>query len=1099
MFPRIQFCKRAWVGTVGVTLLVVVLGVMRVNAQGGTATISGTVTDPSGGAIAAAKVDVKNTGTGIVQSTTTDAQGRYNVPELTIGTYEVQASSSGFTTVVQSGINLTVGAHPLVDIALKVGQTQQTVTVEGQVAQVETSSTALSTLVEPTQMREMPLNGRNFEQLLTLAPGVVQQNGGQTFFGTQSNYSVSGSRPEGQSFLLDSTDIQNFWNHGTGSGATGTSLGIEAIAEFQTLTNTYSAQYGGNGAVINAVTRSGTNSFHGSAYEFFRNSALDARNYFDPASIPPFRRNQFGASLGGPLQKDKAFFFLNYEGLRQLFATGATALVPDAAAHQGYLPTGPGGALQPVNPVGGACTAVYAPTSNCVPASVAPTLALYPVAAGKSTGGIGSFIEVGNQVASENYGIARADYNFSDKDSAFVRYGIDRANIVQPFTSSIIPQWPETDTTSNQYATIEEKHLFSANVINLALFSFVRTIETQTVTGNTPALNFFPGTSRENGQVQVTGLSSIGANVLDPSVELQNKFIVEDDVVWSHGAHSLTFGGMIERIQDNTNGPFQQGGVWTFTSLSGFLQAKPTQIVGALPGFADAHGYLREFVVTPYFQDSWRISQRLTLNLGLRYSPTTNPSEVHHPMETLTTVPLGANGTVNPGPFNFVVVPDAFATNPSLKNIDPRFGFAWDPFNDHKTSVRGGFGMFHDLVMARTILPGYWLNPPYTLGIQLNPTYPNAFATGATPSAVSQQQGIYYNTNHTPYQMQWNLNVQREIAGDTVLTLGYVGSRGVHLFLIRDVNPNRNTGTPQNPVFATLNPVTQAIVPNPTICSCSNISFLFEKGPWAVSNYNSLQASLNHRFSHNLQFQAAYTYSKSLDNGSLTYGLEGTNATLQQLENPYNSGAIDYGRSTFDRTHNFHASALYDLPFHGNKFVEGWQLSSILAATSGPPFSVVNGFNAAGQNGYAVGSRPNLAAGCSPNPIVGKVTEWYNPTCFSAPAVGHLGNLGRDTLVGPGFTNWDFALVKNTAVPKVSEQFAVQFRAEFFDILNHPNFNIPQLPAVSSGTNPPQVFTRTPQGVVGLNPTAGQILSTSGNEVVGGAQRVIQFGLKVLF
>ena len=325
-----------------VLALVWLLNLPQIAGQGSTAVLLGTITDPSGAAIADAAVGVKNLGTGNAQTAMTDAQGRFRVPELGLGDYEIQASKAGFSTAVRKGITLTVGSQTVVDFSLQVGQSQQTVTVEGQVTQVETNSTALSNLVEQTQMRELPLNGRNFAQLLTLAPGVQQLTSqASQRYGTQANYSVAGSRGEGQLFLLDNTNTAGFFNHGTGSGATGTSLGVEAIAEFQTLTNTYSAQFGGNGAVVNAVTKSGTNSIHGSAYEFLRNNVLDARNFFDTfrlpgtteAAVPAFRRNQFGGSVGGPVKKDKAFFFMNYEGVRQLLGqTQPAVFVPDGNA-----------------------------------------------------------------------------------------------------------------------------------------------------------------------------------------------------------------------------------------------------------------------------------------------------------------------------------------------------------------------------------------------------------------------------------------------------------------------------------------------------------------------------------------------------------------------------------------------------------------------------------------------------------------------------------------------------------------------------------------------------------------------------------------------
>lgn len=1047
-------------------------------SQAGTATILGTVTDSSGAAIPNASVAVMSTDTGFMQTVTSDAQGRFNVPQLPIGQYSVTISAPGFQTEVRSGITLTVGAQTAVNATMKVGQAQQTVTVQGQVTQVENTQTSLDTLVEPTQMRELPLNGRDFEQLLTLAPGVVKQAGGAGFYGTQENYSVSGSRPEGQAFLLDNTNVQDFWMHGTGSGALGTSLGIDAIAEFQMLTNTYSAQYGGNGAVVNAVTRSGTNSFHGSAYEFIRNSALDSRNYFDPVNtIPPFRRNQFGGTLGGPIKKDKLFFFANYEGVRQLFGQSFIANVPDAASRSG-----------PVAP------------------SIASTLALYPLATREIGNGIGQVTTQGNQVGSENYGITRVDYNFSDKDSAFARYGVDQAQIVIPNGGSNILLWPETLTTFNQYLTLQERHTISANLINLARVSYVRTNEIQKTTGSTPPLQFF-NTSPENGEVTVTGLNAIGANQLLPSTEIQNRFTYGDDVVWTHGAHNFTFGMAVERTQDNTSAPLFIGGVFTFNSLGNFLAGKPTLIQAPVPGQNDAAGYLREMFFTPYFEDSWKVSPKLTLNLGLRYEPAINPGEVNHRMEALVNTPLGINGRIVPGPYAFQTVPHAFARNPSLLNFDPRIGFAFDPYADHKTVIRGGFGIFHDVIEARSILPGYWLNPPYAIGAVSNPTYgPNPVVAS---SPISQAQGIAYQSSSTPTISQYNLNIQREILPNTIMTIGYVGSQGRHLFVMNDLNPPVNTGTAQNPILGTApaHPCTSPGVPagcndaaighvrlQPTGVDAipgnflSNLSYLLNRYPGANSDYNSLQTSLTRRFSNNLQFQASYTYSKSMDINSLTYSLEGTGSSAQLQNNPYDSKQ-DWGRSTFDQTQIFEASGLYQLPFKRNFMVQGWQLSGIVSADTGTPYTVFEGFDVAGlSENAAAGERPNLVPGCSSNPKIGKVSEWYNPSCFSLPAPGTLGNLGRNTLIAPGFSDVDIALMKMTPVPKISEAFAVQFRVETFDTLNHPNFNFPAQPGQS-------VFTA--QG--GVNPAAGEIQSTAGNEVIGGAQRVIQFGLKILF
>src|SRR5215471_2654841 len=539
---------------VGVMLLALLLcwsGVLY--AQGaGNASVLGTVTDSGGGVIPGASVQVKNIATGRVQEVPTDEQGRYTIADLPIGNYEAQASVQGFQTTVRRGITLTVGAQAIVDFSLSVGQGQETVTVEADVSQVDTVSTALSSYVSLKQINDLPLNGRNFTDLVALIPGVASGsqigNGGQNLlYGVEQNFSVSGARAEGQAYLLDGTNIQGFWNHGSGSGVMGTTLGIEAIAEFSLLTNTYSAQFGGNGAVVNSASKSGTNTLHGSAYEFLRNSALDARNFFDGSKVPPFRQNQFGGSLGGPIKKDKLFFFVNDEELRRALGQTFVAFVPDANAHNGIV----NGVNVPINP------------------RIAPILALYPIPA-TSVNGVGQIPEVDTQTGNENYLLARVDYTLSSKDSLFVRYVRDYGDIVNPFLGSPLPpRWPEVGQTRNQFVTIEERRVISPTLVNLLRFSFTRTRETdvQAKPDPTPALDFFPERG-QNGGVNITGLSSIGTSIFAPLLEVQNKFPLADDVFWTHGPHSLRFGGSFDRVQSNFQQQGWWGGFYTFPSIT---------------------------------------------------------------------------------------------------------------------------------------------------------------------------------------------------------------------------------------------------------------------------------------------------------------------------------------------------------------------------------------------------------------------------------------------------------------------------------------------------------------------------------------------------
>jgi len=1017
----------------------------RARGQGATGSISGTVTDTSGAVVPNASIQVKNTGTGLTVSRMADAQGRYTAPDLALGTYDVSASAAGFTTAVRRGITVTVGAQLIADFSLQIGQQQQTVTVQGEVSQVETSSSTVSNLVEPTQMRELPLNGRNFEQLLLLAPG-VSPSGAQTntFYGTQSNYSIAGYRPEGQIFNLDNTDITGYWRHGTGSDATGNSLGVEAIAEFSTLTDTYSAQYGGAGAVINAVSKSGTNTVHGSLYEFLRNSAMDARNFFDKATPPPFRRNQFGGSVGGPIKKDKLFFFVNYEGLRQSLATTNIATVPACL---------PNCTITATNPV--------------VASAIANILKLYPTPDTACPNGVFSCAaDVATQPITENYLLGRVDYNMSEKDSIFLRYVFDLAQVTSPFSGSAVPLWPEIDHTNNEYVTLEERRIVSPTLVNLARFTLIMPRESVAEPDTHPAMQFFPGLGRPDGSLSITGYTGLGANALLPFYIDQARFTFADDAIVTKGAHSLKFGASLERIRDNTWAPFQWGGVWTFTSLPNFLNGTATQLTAGVPGEDDAYRDFRELIYAPYIQDEWKLSARLTLNLGLRWEPTADPSGANHPLNALQTIPYGT----------FTPTERIFAHNNSLRNWMPRIGLAFDPFKDHKTSIRAGFGMFDNLIESRIFAAAYELAPPWLSETQTNPVFPTPFSPAGGTTAPNSTQGVYYNTTNTPYVMQYNIMLQREIPGNGVFSVGYVGSRGVHLWGVVDLNAPLPTMVNGLETFATVVGTSTLVNnprPNPALAQLPTQITTVE------SRYNSMQVSYNKRFSHNLQAQVSYTWSRSLDDGSATQGLENPGGVTGNaaFENPYNY-MQDWGPSTFNRTNTARVSGVYVLPFKGNLFVEGWQFSGFYQYSSGSPFSAVDGFTWDWLTG-AAGARPNVIAGCNLYPANQSIAEWFNPSCYTLQPGGTIGDTGRDTLIGPNFWDLDFAMMKNTPIRKISDAANLQFRAEFFNLLNHPSFGFPTNAVFTGGLTP--------------NPTAGLITS------VASTPRQIQLALKFIF
>ena len=1017
---------------------------VRLDAQATNGTILGTVTDPTGASVNGAMVEVKNVRTGITRTATTNDQGRYRVPDLIVGEYDTKVAMTGFQTSVQRNIVLTVGSERVADFTLQVGQAQQTITVEAQVSQVDTTSAGIATLVESKQIEDLPLNGRNYTQLIALAPGVQQTVSGfpSGFYGRGADFSVAGARPEGQAFLLDNTNVQDFWNHGPGSAVLGTTLGVEAIAELSTQTNTYSAQFGGAGVAINAVTKSGTNAFHGSAYDYLRNSALDARAFYDPSQIPAFRQNQFGASLGGPIKKDKAFFFGNYEGLRRGRGLTIPTFVPDANAHNGIIPGSPPITLSPL---------------------IKQLLTYYPIPATSIGGGIGPYNPVATQIGNEDYVLARVDYSFSDKDSLFVRYVRDSAIFEDPFSGSPIPLWPETHHTGNHYATIEERHIVSPTIVNLVRAGYVRTSEASDLNNNLPGLSFYP--NRKNGTINISGgVAPLGSSIFLPFKFVQNKFSGGDDVYWTHGNHNIKFGGVFERVQSNVDAPGWLGGQYVFNSVADFLNATPFLFFGPLPSQSDGYRDFREIDLTGYVHDDWRVSRTLTLNLGLRYEFVSNPVTSKHPLNAITDY---IHSTA------FERVPNVFKDNPSLTNFDPRFGFAWDPFKDHKTAIRGGYGIFHNPIAPRTYASAYYFNPPYSFNVQVFPTFP----TPTFPATLqpSQSNAVNYDTDVSPYQEQWNLNVQRQLDRATVFTVGYVGSRGVHLFIQRDQNPPTTTiGPDGRRVFSTPGPF--GPVTNPRV----NAALGPYNGAEATGNsvYHSLQVNVNRRFQRNFQGQLSYTWSHCIDNGSNTYGLEGGFPVMD----PYNATS-DRGNCLFDRRHSTVASGLYSIPFQGkfpgHQLIEGWQINGFWSFRTGIPYTPSDGFDYPGMGAAFVNPRPDLVLGrTADNVQVGTLDKWFDPTAYVLPPPGELGNAARNSLFGPHFWNVDFSTFKDFPI---KESLKVQFRAEFFNILNHANWGQPNSSMFVGGG--------------GRNPLAGRITTLAG----GSTMRQIQFAVKLVF
>jgi len=1012
--------------------------------------LQGVVRDPSGAVVPLASVEVRNVRTGDVKSLLSDGEGRYREPLLSPGEYEIQATAPGFQTLIRKGITLTVGQDAVVDLGLQLGQTSGVVSVTADAARINLTSGALSGLVEQRQMRELPLNGRSFQQLALLQPGVAAAltAGNDVVGGRTPKISINGARPEQSSFLLDGTDINNVYNKTPGSVA-GVLLGVEAVLEFQVLTNAYSAEFGRSaGGVINAITRSGTNEFHGSAFEFLRNSAMDAKNFFDPASksVPPFKRNQFGGSFGGPIRKDYTFFFGTYESLIERLGVTGVASVPTEAARRGELP---GGRTVPLHPA--------------IPAYIQ---LLLPPANGRDLGGgIAEHLFSNSQPTNEHFLQGRLDHRLSSADSLFVRYTISNGTVNRiPINKA--PVAFTSERSRNQYVTLEHQHVFSPTMLNTLRLGFNRSNgEADNVrTVNIPAsMSFIPG--EPFGYITVQGMvTELAGDFRLPRLDRLNNYQWGDTAFLTRGRHGLRLGLMGQRIQFNQNTTSQRGGIVVFTNLENFLRGLPQNVDLAVPGKIDPHRGYRQSLWAFFAQDDVRLRSNLTVNLGLRYEFTTVPTEVNGKISNLRSI-LDSQVTIG----------SPWHSNPHKKNFAPRLGLAWDPFSSGKTSVRAGFGMFHDLILPRYYFFSGSLNPPFTTRTSIAlPPFPNVVANfNVNAPFPAQLQTVNFDLQ-SPYVMQFNASVQRSLPGDWDVTVGYAGSRGIHLLRLGDAN------------LAPETIVNGVKTYQPTLGRRNrNFTGVWQRITDSQSFYNALQVSAVKRFSRGFRAQASYTFSRTVDDSS------GINS--QDFGN-----TIQYGMDWYDRKldrglSSFHAANVlvfnwtWELPLAqswkgvGAALLKGWQVNNITSLQSGHPFTVRLGFNRSGNlntTSFSQHERPDVKNGFTNNPILGGPDRYWDINAFQLQAVNTRGQLGRNTLIGPGMVAVDFSAGKSW---ELGETRRLQFRGEMFNLPNRPNFAVP------SG----QIAFTNAAGAV--NPTWGRITSTVTTA------RQIQLGLKLTF
>jgi hypothetical protein len=1043
------------------------------------ASISGRVTDQSGAVVAGATVTAKSLDTGVSRTTTTDQAGRYELIALPIGQFEVRARKDGFAERVRTGIVLVVGQDATVDLSLPVGNVSQQVTVEGNASLVNATTQDISGLVGEKEVKELPLNGRSYDLLLTLNPGIVnftpEKTGGIGVSNstTGNNFSVSGNRPQQNLFLLNGVEFTGAAENNMQPGGPSENLmGVEAVREFNVLRDSYGAEYGKRpGAQVTIVTQSGTNQVHGSVYEFLRNNALDAPNYFDVGSAPPFQRNQFGAALGGPLQKDKTFLFANFEGFIQNLHQTSVAFVPDLASRAKAVP------------------------------SVQPLLNLWPTPSPTDPdfSGIAQVSSSPLQIIREYFGTARFDHNFSANDTFSAVYTIDdggdvTATTINPYSSDIL-------NLREQVATLEETHVFSPALLNTVRFGFSRAgyFFTGEPTPGTPAATVpgflvgkpvgavvVGGSAASNPQAQI-GLA--GSNNGSNLTMARNLYTYEDRVSWTHGAHQFSFGAWFQQFQSNETIALSQYGQATFTSLATFLTGVTSTF---LYDPAPTEMNWRSLFGALYAQDVIRVNPNFTLTLGFRGEFSTGWNEAHGRAANYTFT----NGVISNQPR---VASNAFTTNNAKFLPQPRIGFAWSLYPG-KTVVRAGFGIYNELQDAL----GYRMdqnapfNPTYSIAAQTVAKLPIDPNAPVPPKALLVPGGVQPNLS-MPTLISYTLRVEQELTPNTTLTLGYVGSHGYHEIVGIDANTPIPTICPASPCPATYPktfpaglagtpvPAGSYYIPTGTPKANPTLANTWTWFSYGTSYYNALQIDVNHRFSHGFSLRGVYTWSKALDDGDSLNGTTAGNAP-GLVSNPYDIKA-DWGPATYDVRNIGVISAVYDLPFgrgqafansldgFANGLISGWQVNSIVTLKSGFPFTPQLSYNPSNNGDTRNPVRPFANPNFTGNAILGNPSQWFNPNAFLQPPAnsGFFGNLTRDNLTGPGLATWDFSAIKNTTI---HERLSLQFRAEIFNLLNRANFNTPSL----------IVFTPT-----GLSGTAGAITSTSTTA------RQVQFGLKLLF
>jgi hypothetical protein len=1144
------------------TLALLLFFGLSVNAQVAGGSITGTVTGESGGPMPDVRISVKDVSTGLARTATTNTAGLYSVPDLSPGNFEMTVAVPGFTTQLWTSITVSAGVERILNVVMRAGDPKRAVRVVAPPALASESCPGGCGSANANTVRDTPLNGRDWAALATLQAGVSSvQNGsasggGNTDRGFGAAVSISGSRPDQNAYILDGISINDYANGAPGS-VLGDNLGIDAVDQVSVLGSNYPAEFGRtSGGVINVVTRAGKNAFHGSVYEFLRNSALDARNFFDGPVIPPFKRNQFGGSGGLPIKKDRTFIFGDYEGLRQSLGVTTVNTVPSPAVRG--IGTGPGGGNGPATFCSIPQTAQQLPPNGCspnqLPANAAsnpdPTTHIdksilqflsgnfFPLPNGPllGNGDTGIFSFSAQQVTTENYFTFRFDHKFTDSDSIYATYIRDNSTTVQPGTFGEL----SSDIVSNrQAATFHEQHIFGPNLLNAAQIGFSRAVgiigkvdQVINPAMKDPSFAFEP--KGFAGDIQsIPGVTSFaGAPTAEGFIPSSRALYWTtyqggDDAILTHGIHSIKFGGQFERMQDNEVSASNINGLFRFDSLAQFLSNQPSLFSGTGTPLPLDIG-MRESLFGVYAEDDIKIRKTLTVNAGLRYEMLTVPTESHGLTSVLPN--LGLTGTPSAEPICGVAASGCAGTgplfsNPTLRNFEPRVGFAWNP-RGGKTFLRGGFGIFDVLPLPYEFTLTFQRAAPFVRTIVgVNPPQ-GSFTMDSNLGSKAYQRFIgqtdtnlaYYADPHPKrnYVMQWNLSVARELTSTLALTVGYVGSRGVHQpYRVDNIDMVLPTLTPAGYLW-----------PIPDTAPKFNPNFgRINATLWqANSFYDAMQVDVAKRASHGFTFHAAYTWGKSIDTLSATEADDAfPNGLFNQL---FIDQRTTRGLSDFNVAQTLVLSATWEVPGprKGSKLPEwafgGWQLVALYKASTGQPFTPTLGGDPAGTRLDETGLVPSYKPGCNlvdsnfKKDVNGPI--YLNSACLllpqatpaisaqcqtfgfvaadpaaTPPVAGNpgipgtcanlRGNLGRNVVIGPGLSKLDFSVFKNNYVRRISETFNAQFRAEIFNIFNRANF--------SSPTDNLTAFDQNGQPIT----SAGLLTSTQTTS------RQIQFALKLIW